>query len=594
MPSPLPTGGRVLAALALTAVAHAQTTNPRPPQELAPLLGGLASTPSLSVTTASTVAAWANYDSGIGQVWSARSNGRGVMWQAPVRVDRDPTFALKLSLSDSVQRVGSNVYVLWIDERNGSNTNEVRFNVSTDGGATFAASDASVPHPLGGAGEIRAVRIASGPTPSGDGLHVAMRVAPPGVFDEELWITSSHDGGTTWTAPLRLAGDTSLGLDVDQFAIAVQGSRVHLVWEDESTNGAGRYSPYHVRSTDHGLTYRPVVRLDTSDAADLGNSDAPGEHGLQVRVWNDQVGVAWVEERTHPMNEEVRVAFSLDGGASFGNDERIGGGDPNVVDVDYLDLWIRGTVALVAFTDNRSTLSNVDQLYVWRRQVAGGAATETTVSTSAGAAFPRFTGTGSQVVVGWLTDSSIRQSLVSRTSEDLGLSWQPVARHFDAQNGLDVDSAVLAFEPSYDNVVSAFLVDTGPGGLNRVHTGGLRPPTLVPQGFSPSAPFISFRGENLLEADATLFLVAVGLTASEGSLVLPDQRDVGLAYDALTAAGFSILPSLVAPIQPTGVANTQSLSNTLPPGLVFRAVGVTVSPTVGTVRLSDVVTIVVN
>jgi hypothetical protein len=576
---------------ATAAAAHAQNVAPRAPQELGPALNGLAAPPSIATALDTTIAAFSDFDNGLSRVWSVHSNGRGVLWGAPVRVDRDPLSTLKVTQSDSVQRVGANTYVFWLDDRNTPSSNTVYFNVSTDAGATFGVSDTPVPHPLGGLGEIRAMRVASGPTPQGDGLHVAVRVAPNLAADEELWITSSLDGGATWTTPLRLAGDTANGIDVDQFALAVANGRVHVVWEDDATNGAGRYSVRHARSGDNGLTFAAPQALDTTDPLDLGNADAPGEFGLQVRAHNDQVIVGWLEERTHPDNEEVRLAVSIDGGVSFGADERVGSGDPLTVDVDYIDVWVRQAVVLVALTDDRAALGS-DQLYVWRRPVAGGTATEVALTTGSDAAFPRFAGAGAQVAVAWLADSPVRQSLLSRSTDDLGLSWQPAARLYDAQNSRDVDNASIAFDPAYDNVLATYLVDTGPGGTNRAFTGGVRPPTLVPQGFAPKGPFVSFRGENLLEGDATLMLVAVGFTAAEGSLVLPDLRDIGLAYDALTAAGINLIPSLVAPIQPNGVANTPALVNGLPPGLVFRAVGLTVSPTVGTVRLSDVVTIV--
>jgi hypothetical protein len=588
----VPTSIRALALLAaIAARAEAQNVAPRSPQELGPALGGVAAPPSIATAFDTTVAAFSEIDNGVSRVWAVRSNGRGVVWGPPVRVDRDPQFALKVTQSDSVQRAGANTYVFWIDDRSAPASNSVYFNVSTDGGATFGATDVAVPHPYGGNGELNAMRIASGPTPFGDGLHVAMRVAPSVTADEELWITSSLDGGATWNTPQQLAGDSANGIDVDQFAMAIANGRLHVVWEDDAANGAGRYSVRHSRSLDHGLTFGTGLALDTTDTADLGNADAPGEFGLQVRAHNDQVVVGWVEERTHPDNEEVRLAISLDGGASFSADERIGGGDPSTVDVDYIDVWVRQAVVLVALTDNRAALGNSDQLYVWRRPIAGGSATETAL-TAGDAAFPRFAGAGAQVAVAWLSDSPVRQSLSSRTTEDLALTWQPVARIHDSLNSRDVDNASIAFDPAYDNVLAAFLVDSGVGGTNRALSGGVRPPTLVPQGFAPKGPFISFRGENLVEGDATLLLVGVGFTAAEGSLVLPDLRDVGLAYDALTAAGINLIPSLVAPIQPNGVANTPALVNGLPPGLTFRAVGLTMSPTVGTIRLTDVVTIV--
>jgi hypothetical protein len=585
--------GAVAWSALLTAGALAQNLEPRVPVEVAPGQSGAAGAPSISLSIDGACVAWSNFDSSNGgEVWIARSNGRAVVWEPPVRVDTDVFGAVKITNSGSVVQVGSNVYVFWLDARTGTMYDDVWMNMSTDGGQTFSPQDRQISDGYGGGVEVRDFRVAARPGATGDVLHVAMRVAPSGLVDEELWIVRSLDGGQTWQTPTRIAGDTTAGLDVDQFDLAVEGANLHLVWEDDSTNGLGRYSPYHVRSTDGGATFRTPTRLDVTDPTDSGNCDAPGEHGLRVRVAGQQVAIAWVEERTHPTNEEARITWSLDGGATFATDVRVGGGDPNTVDVDYLDLFLAGSKVLVALTDNRTSLGALDHLFMWRRDLSGGAATEVQLSDGDGASFPRFTGDDEQVAVVWQSDET-RQSLESRVSENYGATWLPMATLEGDTAARDVDNATAAFDPGYDNLVAPYLLDSGPGGQNRVFVGGVRPPTIHPIGFEPSAPLIGFRGENLVEDNDILFLVLVSLTQAEGSFLLPDQRDTGLAFDSLMNAGFALLPSLIAPVQPNGVANTPLLINTLPPGLQFRAVGVTLDVFGATQRLTDVATITV-
>lgn len=571
----------------------AQDLAPRAPVDLAPLNAGTAGAPAIDLSTDASCAVWAELAFGSGEVWCARSNGRGVAWQTPVQVDTDTSGATKITNADSVLRSGSDVWVFWLDSRSGATSEDVRFNRSTDGGATFPSLDAALPDGFLGAGDVRAFKPRLVQSSGGDALMVFMRVAPSGVADEELHVTRSTDGGATWSPTQRLAGDSSQGYDVDQFDAVVVGDVVHVVWEDDSANGAGRYSVHHARSVDGGATFSSALALDSTDPTDQGNSEAPGDNGLRVRAEGPQVAVAWLEERTDPSNEEVRLALSTDGGQSFGADFRVGAGDPISVDVDYLDLWMSNDQLLVALTDNRATGGTFDELFVWRRHFNGGASTETGLSNTGGAAFPRFCGAGDQVALTWLTDD-VRQSLVGRISENNGATWLPRTVLFDSGGVQDVDNATACFDPGYDNLLVAFLADVGPQGTNRVHAGGVRPPTLVPQGFDTGSMFVGFQGLNLVENGDQLFCVVVALAQAEGAFLLPDARDTGLAYDLFTSAGLTLLPSLLAPVSLAGNASTPLLVNNLPPGLAFEAVGVTLDALGQTRRLTDVVSITVG
>jgi len=587
-----PTASLALGLLATPLVA--QDLAPRTPVDLAPLVTGTSGAPSVALSTDAACVAWAQFEFGNGEVWSARSNGRGVNWQAPVRVDTDITGATKITNPYSVQRGDSTVWTFWLDSRSSATTEDVRFNVSNDDGASFAPLDAAIPDGYGGLGDVRAFRPAIVSSTSGDAVLVVMRVAPAGVFDEELFVTRSTDGGATWSTPLRLAGDSGQGHDVDQFDLAVDGDTVHLVWEDDSANGAGRYSTYHARSTDGGVTWSAPTALDAAtDPTDAGNSDAPGDNGLRVRSDGAQVAVAWLEERTHPDNEEVRLALSTNSGQSFAADFHVGAGDPNTVDVDYLDLWMVNDQLLVAFTDNRASGGTLDGLFVWRRHFNGSQSTEVGLSNAAGGAFPRFCGAGDQVALTWHTDN-LRQSLIGRISENAGATWLPRTVLYDSLGVNDVDNATACFDAGYDNLLAAFLADVGPVGENRVLVSGVRPPTIVPLGFDTGSFYVGFQGLNLIEDDDQLFCVVVALSQAEGAFLLPDTRDTGLAYDVFTSAGLTLLPSLLAPVNLTGNASTPLLVNNLPPGLTFQAVGVTLDALGQTQRVTDVATVVVG
>ncbi|MEZ5978626.1 MAG: hypothetical protein R3F34_10440 [Planctomycetota bacterium] len=581
-----------LLAATLPAVLPAQDLAPRVPVGVAGPVGGTCGAPSVAIGTRSTNVAWSNFDTG-GTVWCASASGLATQFSAPVRVDRDSSGAVKLTQSDSCLRIGSRTYVFWIDGRTGSTTDDVRFNVSYDFGATFSSGDVRIPDGFGGAGEVRGFRVAGSAGANGDRLHVAMRVAPGAGANEELWYTRSLDGGTTWSSPVRLAGNAANGIDVDQFAIAISGDRVNLVWEDDSRNGAGRDSVRHVRSLDVGATFGPVLALDVTDAADTGDSEAPGEFGLQIRSYQNQVAVVWLEERTDPSNEEVRLAVSSDGGGVFLPDQRISTGNPNTVDADYLDLWLDQGMLLVAYTDDRNGGTAPNQVRVWRRAISGGTPTETVVSDARGASFLHFSGSGPQAALAWLTDDLVTQSVCCSLTDDTGATWTGISTLHDVGT-YDADGISVAFAPGYDNAVVSYALNSGPFGENRPWIGGVRRPTLEALGFSTSAPTVRFRGTNLLEGDATMFAVVLALTKGEGLLELPDDRDLGTAYDAFTVAGLAILPNLVGVIQVDGTALTPALANGLPPGLTFTAVGITVSPTVGTVRITDPVDVVVN
>src|SRR5262245_2052476 len=69
------------------------------------------------------------------EVYVTTSDGRGIDWSTPVRVDGDASGAGKKTQATCIDVYGTHVFVTWQDLRNGNQ--EIYFNASSDGGLTW-------------------------------------------------------------------------------------------------------------------------------------------------------------------------------------------------------------------------------------------------------------------------------------------------------------------------------------------------------------------------------------------------------------------------------------------------------------------------
>jgi hypothetical protein len=89
--------------------------------------------PSVAVSGSDVHVVWDDYRDGNSEIYHIRSTDDGMQWESETRLSdqADP------SMWPSVCRSGSNVHIVWQDERNG--TPEIYYIRSTDGGATWEA-----------------------------------------------------------------------------------------------------------------------------------------------------------------------------------------------------------------------------------------------------------------------------------------------------------------------------------------------------------------------------------------------------------------------------------------------------------------------
>lgn len=210
-----------------------------------------------------------NYD-----IWHTRSTDDGLTWSSNQRVDQDTTDR-NAGASDARLNAccdGETLYVIWGDDRDAASArgpNDLYFNRSTDGGATFGASDVRVNAlEFSGVNQIRPRRPQI--CASGDTVHVIWednRPVAPAMTQgpDNHYAQRSTDGGLTWQAtdaplPTQPAGST-----IQQWTTRVccSGDYLHVAYVRQT----GEFSDVHiVTSTDGGMTWpAQTVNLDSNN-----------------------------------------------------------------------------------------------------------------------------------------------------------------------------------------------------------------------------------------------------------------------------------------------------------------------------------------
>ena len=532
-PSRLPPDVMLSLLLVLAAPSYApQAPNVRAPAQLGTSVGYSFAMDSDADLTVALFSEDGNGD----QAFVRTSDGRGLSWTAPLVLHPGPAGARHAASPAAVRVVGATAFALWTEPLNPSYLRELRFARSKEGARIW-----SPPHTLDkgrpeGIGQVRGTALAVSADAQGNHVYVLSRVslAPCSTlaclesYAEDLYLTASHDGGATFAAAVPVSTREGTGVDVDSMAIEANGWTVDVVWLDDRLAGAleasgGTNDVYHRRSLDGGATWmRAEVELDAPGASGIGASE------LHVEAVRDDVVVLWREERTSSGKPELRAARSADGGESFGVDRRIGAYTGGVDYVGPSAMVEQGGVLIAVWSDARE---GVRDLYS-ARSIDGGETWEDDVALSVPGVGFRYdvSMAGEGADVGVVARSDLVE-IWSAFSSDLGASW--TGHLLERSPWLMRTSPAIAFNARYRNFVHLWTNAPG-GGTDDLWSGGYRPQTLVPRGFSSARSSGSFELAHFPGAASDGTLAAVLLSRSLGSFLLPgDGRDVGLAPDEL-------------------------------------------------------------
>lgn len=256
--------------------------------------------PSVSSSGSWVHVVWSEIDqlSGVTEVYHKYSIDGGLTWETGTSLSEPSTDAYNASVAS----LGSYVYVVWNDTRDGGNT-EIYFRRSTDGGSSWEE-------------EIRLtynLAISQWPSISLNGsfVHIVWADARNGNY--EIYYKRSIDWGENWDPDTRL----SYGGQPVNPNISSEGSVVNVVWQD-NRSVYGNWEIYYKRSTHWGENWEPDTALTTF----YGNALRPF-----VSISGSVTHVIWCDDRN--MNPEIYYKRNPTGGlpvgtyndysASFGN-----------------------------------------------------------------------------------------------------------------------------------------------------------------------------------------------------------------------------------------------------------------------------------
>jgi hypothetical protein len=273
--------------------------------------------PSVAVSGPVVHVVWRDYRDGDFEIYYKLSTNAGVNWGADIRL----TNSTGNSLNPSVAVSGSVVHVVWQDIRDGNN--EIYYKCSTDGGASWG-TDTRLTNNF-------AESANPSVTVSGSLVHVTWRDYRD--WNYEIYYKCSTDSGVNWEEDRRLTFDDAISWNP---SIAVSGSVVHIVWQDERDDDR---EIYYMRSTDSGIHWGADTRLTNNISWSLSPS---------IAVSGSVVHVVWRDYRDG--NPEIYFKRSIDAGVNWGTDRRL---TNNISDLNLPSVAVSGSVVHVVWYDYR-------------------------------------------------------------------------------------------------------------------------------------------------------------------------------------------------------------------------------------------------
>jgi hypothetical protein len=229
---------------------------------------GYSNDPAIAVDGQSIYVVWQDDSPGNSEIYFKKSDDGGTTWTINKRI----TWTAHRSHSPAIAIDGSNIYVVWQDDNSPGNS-EIYFKKSDDGGTTWTTERLT-----DNAGYSNDPAIAV----DGSNIYVVWEDSTPG--NPEIYFKKSVDGGVTWIKNKRLTNTAGYSWYP---AIAVDGSNIYVVWEDETP---GNPEIYFKKSVDGGVTWIKNKRL-TWNAVDAGLYLYPS-----IAVDGSNIYVVWQDE----------------------------------------------------------------------------------------------------------------------------------------------------------------------------------------------------------------------------------------------------------------------------------------------------------
>jgi hypothetical protein len=294
--------------------------------------------PSVIAPLAGTVhVAYSSPDDQEGRIFLATSNDGGDTF-ASVRVD-DALGAFRTN-PDLVVGGDGSLHVVWRDERNGDS--DVYHSMSVNGGQTFSPN-MRVNDDVGAADQDHP-SVAVG---AGGNVYAVWRDWRRGNSD--IFFSKSTDGGSTFGDGIVNDNDVEVddypfGAMHDHPSVAVDGAeRIFVAWRD-TRNGLSDQDIYFTSSEDGGLTFGDGLVNDNDIKVNDDLEDTDQEIPAMALTPDGSVCVVWYDDRNFA-SKRVDIYFSIFLGSA--PDLMMLGGAPDEITFDPPSPQVEGTTVTI-------------------------------------------------------------------------------------------------------------------------------------------------------------------------------------------------------------------------------------------------------
>jgi hypothetical protein len=253
--------------------------------------------PAIALDSSNTIhVVWSDNTAGNEEIYHQRSTNGGVTWGSAKRLTwtAGDSFRPEIAL-DSYDTV----HVVWTDDTLGWPNHEIYYRKSTDGGDTWVGTKRLTWN--AGMSVSPAIALDSINT-----IHVFWDDSTTG--NHEIYYKKSTDGGSTWGIAKRLTWNS--GMSYSPVVVLDSSDNMNMVWYDITP---GNFEIYFRRSIDGGTNWSAATRITWNTGSSFASDIAVDASG--------HINVAWEDDT--PGNYEIYFKRSTNGGVSWSAAKRL-------------------------------------------------------------------------------------------------------------------------------------------------------------------------------------------------------------------------------------------------------------------------------
>lgn len=168
--------------------------------------------------------AWVDNRDGNKEIYSKHSMDGGVSWYSDTRVTNNPGN----SLYPSITGAGSNLTVVWQDDRDGSGNTEIYYNTSINTGTYWGTERRLTNNQYSS--------LCPSVVASGNNIHVVWSDNRDNSISAETYYKKSPDNCVSWGSDTKISNASSFTINP---SIAVSGTNLFVDWQDTRNAATG-------------------------------------------------------------------------------------------------------------------------------------------------------------------------------------------------------------------------------------------------------------------------------------------------------------------------------------------------------------------